>query len=116
MYYIDTITSQKDITIIDLNHWLMNLINKYIHYKNNAVSTFFWLKPVLTPKSGYNLVRSHLSHILCLIPQVKAVKSFHAVLPCLVMVCQKTNLDCKTFSISQDLVEMIVALTLKIAK
>ena len=67
-------------------------------------------------KSGYNLVRSHLSHSLCLIPRVKAIKSFYDVLPRLVMVCQKTNLDCKIFSISDDLVEMIVALTLKIAK
>ena len=29
---------------------------------------------------------------------------------------QQTNLDCKSFSISDDLVETIVALTLNIAK
>ena len=67
-------------------------------------------------KSGNNLVHSHPSHILCLTPCVKARKSFHGVLPCLVMMYHQTNLGCKSFSISEDLVEMIVALTLNIAK
>ena len=68
-------------------------------------------------ESGSNLVRSHPSHILCLVtPCVKARKSFHGVLPCLVMMYHQTNLDCKSFSISEDLVETIVALTLNIAK
>ena len=53
---------------------------------------------------------------LCLTPCVKARKSFHIVLPCLVMMYHQTNLDCKSFSISEDLVETIVALTLNIAK
>ena len=56
---------QKDIRITHLNHWPKNLINKYIHYKSNVLSTFSWLEPVLTPaldigiaKSGSNLVHS----------------------------------------------------------
>ena len=83
----------------------------------------FLIGTVLTPalyigiaKSGSNLVHSHPSHILCLMPCVKARKSFHIVLSCLVMMYHQTNLDCKSFSISQDLVETIVALTLNIAK
>ena len=67
-------------------------------------------------KSGSNLVHSHPSHILCLTPCVKARKSFDGVLLCLVMMYHQTNLDCKSFSISEDLVETIVALTLNIAK
>ena len=114
---------QKDIRITHLNHWPKNLINKYIHYKSNVLSTFSWLEPVLTPaldigiaKSGSNLVHSPPSHILCRTPRVKARKSFHGVLPCLVMMHHQANLDCKSFSISEDLVETIVALTLNIAK
>ena len=67
-------------------------------------------------KSGSNLVHSPPSHILCLKPCVKARKSFHGVLACLVMMYYQTNLDCKSFSISEDLVETIVALTFNIAK
>ena len=85
---------------------------------------FSWLEPVLTPaldigiaNSGSNLVHSHPSHILCLTPCVKSRKSFHGVLLCLVMMYHQTNLEyCKSFSISEDLVETIVALTLNIAK
>ena len=105
-----------------MNHWPKHFINKYIHHKSNVLSTFSWLEPVLTPalniriaKSGSNLVHSHPSHILCLTPCVKARKSFHGVLPCLVMMYHQNNLDCKSFSISEDLVETIVALTLNIA-
>ena len=114
---------QKDTRITHLNHGPKNLINKYIHYKSNVLSTFSWLEPVLTPasdigiaKSGSNLVHSPPSHILCPTPCVKARKSFHGVLSCLVMMYHQTNLDCKSFSISKDLVEMTVALTLNIAK
>ena len=32
---------QKDIRITHLNHWLIKLINKYIHYRSNVFSTFF---------------------------------------------------------------------------
>ena len=99
------------------------LNKQVIHYKSNVLSTFSWLEPVLTPaldigiaKSGSNVVHSPLSHILCLTPCVKARKSFHSVLPCLLMMYHQTNLDCKSFSISEDLVETIVALTLNIAK
>ena len=67
-------------------------------------------------KSGSNLVHSPPSHILCLTPCVKARKSFHGVLPCLVMMYHETNLDRKSFSISEDLVETSVVLTLNIAK
>ena len=67
-------------------------------------------------KSGSNLVHSPPSHILCLTPCVKARKSPHGVLPCLVMMNHQTNLDCESFNISEDLVETIVALTLNIAK
>ena len=49
------------------------------------------------------------SHILCLTPCKKARKSFHGVLPCLVMMYHQTNLDCKSFSISEDIAETIVA-------
>ena len=67
-------------------------------------------------QSGNDLLHSHPSNILCLTPWVKAVQNFHSVLPGLVMVLHQTNLGCKGFSISEDLVEKIVALTLKIAK
>ena len=97
-------------------------LNKQV-YKSNVVSTFSWLELVLTPaldigiaKSGSNLVHSPPSHILCLTPSVKARKSFHSVLPCLVMMYHQTNLGCKSFSISEELAETIVALTLNIAK
>ena len=109
---------QKDIRITHLNQWPTNLINKYIHYKSNVLSTFSWLEPVLTPaldigiaKSGSDLVHSPPSHMLCLTPCVKAWKSFHSVLPCLVMMYHQTN-----FSIFEDLVVTIVALTLNVAK
>ena len=112
---------QKDIRITHLNHWTKNLINKYIHYKRNVLSIFSWLEPVLTPaldigiaKSGSDLVHSPPSRILT--TGVKARKSFHGVFPCLVMMYHQTNLDCKSLSISEDLVEMIVAWTLNIAK
>ena len=52
-----------------------------------------------------------LSHALC-----KSKKSFYGVLPCLVMMYHQTNLDFESFSIFQDLVETIVALTLNLAK
>ena len=52
-----------------------------------------------------------LSHALC-----KSKKIFSQCLTCLVMMYHQTNLDCKSFSISEDLVETIVALTLNIAK
>ena len=92
--------------------------------KNKQCSfTFSWLEPVLTlaldiriAKSGSNLAYSHLSHILCLTPCVKARKSFHGVLPCIVMMYHQTNFDCKTFRVSEDLVETTVAFTLNIAK
>ena len=123
---MDIITSTKGyiyIRITHLNHRPKNLINKYIHYKSNVLSTFSWLEPVLTPafdiriaKSGSNLVHSPPSQILCLTPCIKARKSFHGVLPCLVMMYHQINMDCKSFSISEDLVEMIVTLTLNIAK
>ena len=32
------------------------------------------------------------------------------------MMCHQTNLDCKSFSVSEDVVNMSVALTLKVAK
>ena len=114
---------QKDIRIPHLNHSPKKLINKYIHDKTSVLSTFSWLEPVLTTaldigiaKSGSNLVHSPPSHILCLKPCVKATKIFDGVLPCLVMMYHQTNLDCKSLSISEDLVEMIVAWTLNIAK
>jgi len=97
---------QKDIRITHLNHWLKNLINKYIHYKSNVLSTFSGLEPVLTyaldigtAKSCTNLVHSHPSHILCFTPCVKARKHFQGVLPCLVMMYHQTNLDYNYFCI-----------------
>ena len=68
-------------------------------------------------KSGNNRVNRHPDHVLCLMPCAgKAITSFHCVLPCLVMMCHQTNLDCKSFSVSEDVVKMSVALTLKVAK
>ena len=98
--------------------------NKQVYSLQKQCSfTFSWLEPVLThaldigiAKSGSNLVHSPPSHILCLKPCVKATKIFDGVLPCLVMMYHQTNLDCKSLSISEDLVEMIVAWTLNIAK
>ena len=58
-----------------------------------------------SPKSYF------LSHALC-----KSKKIFSWYLTSLVMMYHQTNLDCKSFSISEDLVETIVALTLNIAK
>ena len=114
---------QKDIRITHLYHWPKHLINKYIHYKSNVLSTFSWLEPVLTPaldigmaKSGSNLVHSHPSHILCLTPCAKARKYFHGVVPCLVMMYHQANLDCKSFSISEDLVKRLLLWPWKIAK
>ena len=106
------------------NNTLESLIKKHNkQFKSNVLSTFSWLEPVLTPaldigiaKSGSKLVHSPSSHIMCLTPCVKARTSFHGVLPCLVMMHHQANLDCKSFRISEDLVETIVALTLNIAK
>ena len=67
-------------------------------------------------KCGNKLVHNHPGHIPCLTPGVKAVKSFYGVLPSLVMVYHKTNSCGRSFSISEDTVKKIVALTLKIAK
>ena len=72
-------------------------------------STFSWLEPALTPaldtgiaKSGTNLVHSHphniLSHALCKSKKIFSSDAYH-----------QTNLDHKSFSISEDIVEMIVA-------
>ena len=58
--------------------------------------------------SSSNLVHSPPTHILCLTPCVKARTSFRSVLPCLVRMYHQTNLDCKSFSISEDLAETIV--------
>ena len=60
-------------------------------------------------KSGSNLVTQSSQTILCLMPCVKARKSFHSVLPYLVMMYHQTNLDCKSFNMSEDLVEMNIA-------
>ena len=112
---------QKDIRITHLNHRPKKL-NKQV-YSFHFISTFSWLEPVLIPaldigiaKNGSNLVHSPPSHILCLTPCVKARTSVHGVLPCLVIMYHQTNLDCKSFSISEDVVETVVALTLNIAK
>ena len=117
---------QKDIRITHLNHWPKNLINKYNYslQKRCSFHSLDWNQywppaldiGVAKSGTGSNLVHSHPSHILCLMPCVKARKSFHGVLPCLVMMYHQTNLDCKSFSISEDLVEAIVAFTLNIAK
>ena len=106
---------QKDIRITHLNHWPKNLINKYIHYKSNVLSTFSWLELVLTCALDIGIAKSGNS-LLSLTACVKARKKIHGVLPCLVIMYHQTNLDCKSFSISEDLVETIVALTLNITK
>ena len=55
-------------------------------------------------ESSSNLLQSPLSHILCLTPCLKARKSFHCVLPCLVMMYHQTSLGCQ--SICKELVEI----------
>ena len=103
---------------------LTKKLNKQVYSLQKQCSFHIsWLEPVLTPaldigiaKSGSNLVHSPPSHIFCLTPCVKARKAFHSVLYCLVMMYHQSNLDCKSFSISEDLVETIVALTLNITK
>ena len=98
--------------------WTIDLINKYIHYKNNVLSTFSWLEPVLTPALDIGIAKSgsNLATVTQAILSVKARKSFHGVLPCLVMMYHQAYLDHESFSISENLVETIVALTLNIAK
>ena len=66
-------------------------------------------------KSGNNLVHSPPGHILSDALR-KAITHFLGVLPCLVIMYHQTNLDCKGFSISQDVVIVVVALTLEIAE
>ena len=66
-------------------------------------------------KTGNTLVHSHPGHILSHALR-KAVTYFHGVLPCVVITYHQTNLDCEGFSISQDVVIMIMALTLEIAE
>ena len=91
----------------------LNLINKYIDYKSNVLSTFSWLEPVLTPALGIGIAKSDTEqsspqapkHIICFTPCAKARKYFHGVLPCLVIMYHQTNLDCKSLSIFEDLVE-----------
>ena len=65
-------------------------------------------------KSGNTLVHSPLHPLSDALR--KAITHFHGVLPCLVIMYHQTNLDCKGFSISQDVVMMVVALTLEIAE
>ena len=123
---MDIITSTKGYKNNTLEPLTKNL-NKQVYslqkYKNNVLSTFSWLEPVLIPalrigiaKSSSNLVHcppSHiLSHALC---KSKKIFSQRVTLSC-DDVPSKTNLDRKSFSISEDLVEPIVALTLNIAK
>ena len=80
-------------------------LNKQVYSLQKQCS--FHIFPALDigiAKSGSNLVHSPPSHILCLMPCVEARKSFPDVFPCLVMMHHQTNLDCKNFSISEDLV------------
>ena len=94
----------------------------YIHYRSNVLSTFSWLEPLVTP-AWHITIRiakvatiwsSHPSQIISFIPWAKTTKSFHGVLClCLVMVHHQTNLGCKSFSISENLVATNVALVLK---
>ena len=65
-------------------------------------------------KRGNNLVHSHPGHILSLTPWVKPMKYFYGVLPHFVMAYHQTNMSCRNFITSEDLVKTIVALTLKI--
>ena len=62
-----------------------------------------------------HLIVLPLTAIYSRAPCLKARKSFHCVLPCLVMMYHQTNLGCQTFSICKELVETIVALTLNTA-
>ena len=81
---------QRDTRKTHLNHWPKNLINKYIHYKSNVLSTFSWLEPVLTPALDIGIAKSNLvhrpsSHILCLMPCVKTRKRKKSL--CLTLSC-----------------------------
>ena len=115
---------QKDIRITHLNHWPKNLINKYINSLQKQCSFHIFLigtgiDPCFRYRDSLEWQQSSpqsLGHILSRTPCVKARKSFHGVLPCLVMMYHQTNLDSESSSISEDLVETIVALTLNIAK
>ena len=111
---------QKDIRITHLNHWPKNLINSL--QKQCSFHIFFigtGTDRCFRYRDSQEWQQSSLQapkHILCLTPCAKARKYFHGVLPCLVIMYHQTNLDCKSFSISEDLVETVVALTLNIAK
>ena len=116
---MDVITSTKVYKNNTLEPLTKKLNKIYLLQKQCSFHIFLIGTPALDigiAKSGSNLVHSPPSHILCFTPCVKARKSFHGVLPCLVMMYHQTNLDCKSFSISEDLVETIVALTLNITK
>ena len=112
---------QKDIRITHLNHWPKKL-NKQVYLLRKQC--FFHIFLIGTgidhcfryrdsqewQQSSPQSPKS-LSHALC-----KSKKIFSQCLTCLVMMYHQTNFDCKSFSISEDLVETIVALTLNIAK
>ena len=99
---------QMDIRITHLNHWpkkhqkTNKQLQVYLLQKQGSFHIFLIRTGIdpcfryLIAKSGTNLVHSHPSHILCLTACVKVRKSFHGVLPCLVMMHHQTNLDCKT--------------------
>ena len=123
---------QKDTRIIHLNQGYKNntlepstkTLNKQVYSLQNQCSFHVFLigtgiDPCFRYRNGQEWQQSSpqspkpysLSYAC-----VKARKKIHSVLPCLVMIYHQTDLDCKSFSISEDLVETIVALTLNIAK
>ena len=113
----------QKIYITHLNHCLINLINKYIHHKSDVLSTFSWLEPVLTPardirmtKSGNNPVHSHSGHILSHALSKSNKNLFMISSNPILWWCMIKLFWVVKVSIFEDLVEMIVALTLKIAK
>ena len=93
-------------------NWKSPRIFLHIRYKLTPNDSNLTLKSTQQQSSPQSPKPYSLSHAL----YAKARKSFHGVLLCLVMMHHQTNCDCKSFSISEDLIEMVVALTLNIVK
>ena len=80
----------------------------------HGLSGLFWAVSTVEPSLSHPLPPLSPS-LISNLTFVDVKQHGHGVLPCLVMMYLETNLECKSLSIFQDLVEMIVALTLNIA-
>ena len=111
--YVDIITSTKGYKNNTFEP-LTKKLNKHVYSLQKQCSFHIFLTgtgtdPCFRYRNSQKWQQSSQqpSHILGLMPGLKARKSFHGVLLCLVMMYHQTNLDCKSFCISEDLVEMI---------